>query len=127
MIRKFVSHMCAGMTLLVSVACAVEPDHPAVITNATSAARAELQQTVGKALGDPGITLADDALVSSNTLIVERARRLDPNGLLANGRETKPPEHFELMRSGSRCVLVRTSTRESWTLQHVTCRAQPAQ
>jgi hypothetical protein len=61
--------------------------------------------------------------VTSNTLIIERAMRRDPNGLLANGRETQRPVQFDLILSGSRCMLVRSSTGDRWVLRDTKCRA----
>jgi len=37
------------------------------------------------------------------------------------GRETGRPDHFRLVKSGSRCVLVHQETGRRWTLESATC------
>jgi hypothetical protein len=72
--------------------------------------RRELSNVIRHALGGTPVTLADDALTTSNTLILERANARDSAGRLLNGRELSRPEVFELFRRKSRCVLVQART-----------------
>jgi len=101
--------------------CSAPPDVPAVITNPTAEGRAELARTVSRALNGASITLADDALVRESALIVERARPRDLEGRPLTGRETGRPEHFQLVKSGARCVLVHEGSGRRFTLASVTC------
>jgi hypothetical protein len=101
--------------------CSPPPDVPAVITSPTAESRAELARTVSHALNGASITLADDALVRESTLIVERARPRDLEGRPLTGRETGRPEHFHLVKSGARCVLVHEGSGRRWTLASTTC------
>jgi hypothetical protein len=102
-------------------ASAAPPDVPAVVTNPSARTRAELQRMVGALLGDPAILLADDALVTSNTLLVERRRHRDGAGRLLDGRDTGRPERFDLVRQGRRCVLVHAGSGERRMLRTARC------
>lgn len=109
---------------LAVAACPARPepeDVPAVLTRATAESRSELARVVSEALSGAPLTLADDALVHEDTLIVERATRRDPERRPLDGRETGRPERFRLVRSGSRCVLVHETTGRRVTLSSATC------
>lgn len=97
------------------------PDVPAVLTRVTTESRAELVRVVSDALNGASVTLAADALVHEDTLIVERAPRRDAEGRPLDGRDTGRPERFRLVSSGSRCVLVHERTSRRWTLSSATC------
>jgi hypothetical protein len=105
---------CAGSFSQVS--------QPALIVNATAASRTELLEIVRTALADAPLTLADDALMQASTLLVERVPRKDAAGVLINGRELGMPEQFQLFLRGSRCLLMRERTQQSWYLRHTQCR-----
>jgi hypothetical protein len=96
-------------------------DRPAVLTNPTAEIRAELVRTVSAALSAAPITIADDALTRDSTLIIERTRPRDASGVPLSGRETSRPEHFRLVKNGSRCVLVHERTGKRWTLESASC------
>ena len=96
-------------------------DVPAVLTHPTSESRAELARVVSDALHAPPVTLADEALTTSDTLIVERAAHRDAQGRRIDGRASERPEHFRLVQDGTRCVLVHEGTGRRWTLQSATC------
>ena len=87
------------------------PDMPAVLTNPTARTHAELARVVSRAMNGAPVTLADSALTSDDVLIVDRVVRRDAQGRELNGRETGRPEHFRLVKSGSRCVLVQRTDR----------------
>ena len=97
---------------------------PAVITHPTAASRAALERAVSQALthGAP-VRLAPDALTRESLLIVGRAQARDARGLPLNGRELERPQHFRLLRRGSKCVLLHVETGKSRVLVHTTCRA----
>ena len=99
------------------------PDERAdAVLEADAAAHAALAQAVGWALGGVPVALADDALTRTSTLVVERVRPRDARGLPLNGRELGPAEHFRLVRTGARCVLVHEEGGEAFTLAGVGCR-----
>jgi len=112
----------AGALLL--GACATMPparDVPAVITSPTAESRAELLRVASRALAGAPLRIADDALTRDSTLIIERARVRDAGGLPVTGRDTGRPEHFRLVKSGARCVLVHERSRRRFTLASATC------
>ncbi len=112
-------------TFLVVAGCHAHPapaDVPAVLTHPTAESRAELQEVVARALDRATVTLADDALTADGTLIVERTMRRDVQGRPLQGAETRDrPEHFRLVQSGARCVLVHERTGRRFTLESATC------
>ncbi|HVO12343.1 MAG TPA: hypothetical protein VMX54_16490 [Vicinamibacteria bacterium] len=98
------------------------PDVPAVLTHPSEESRAELQRVVSRALNRETVTLADDALTADGTLIVERTARRDAQGRPLQGLETRDrPEHFRLVRSGWRCVLLHENSGQRYTLKSATC------
>ena len=111
-----------GMLVLASCqAGSARGDVPAVITDPTAGSRAELAREVSSALNGAPVTIADDALTRDPTLIIERARPRDAEGRPLTGRDLGRPEHFRLVKNGSRCVLVQESTGRRWTLTAATC------
>lgn len=106
-------------------ACVSSPsrsDEPAVITAPTPASREELARVVSSALHGAPVTLADDALTKESLLIIERTRIRDPDGVRIDGRVMEKPERFELMKSGSQCVLIHRRAGERYALAHTACR-----
>ena len=98
-------------------------DLPAIIVNPSDASRMELARVVREALHGARVTLADDALTTSNTLVIEHANPRDAQRLPLDGRSLYRPERFELFARKSRCVLVQSRTGRRWTLRHTTCAA----
>lgn len=96
-------------------------DVPALIIAPTDASRAALAAAVAAALQGAQVTLADDALTGSSTLIVERARHRDAAGLRVDGREFGAPERFRLVKRGGACVLVHERTGQEAVLESTTC------
>jgi hypothetical protein len=113
-----------ALALLPSLAPATRAaslDAPAVIVAPTAASRKELARVIRAALHGVPVTLADDALTTSNTLSLEHADIRDQAGRPLNGRELSRPETFELFMRGSRCVLVRSKNGHAWRLHHTRC------
>jgi hypothetical protein len=107
---------------LLCIAARPEPsDPPAIIVNPSEASRMELARVVREALHGAPVTLADDALTTSNTLVIEHANPRDASGRPLNGRSLDRPERFELFTRKSRCVLVQSRTGRRWTLRHTEC------
>jgi hypothetical protein len=118
----------AAVAALGWAACATasgREDRPAVLTTPTAAARAELARRLSEALHGAPVTIAADALTGESTLIIERTQPRTAEGVPLSGRETGRPEHFRLVKQGSRCVLVHERTGERWTLKAATCSPLP--
>lgn len=116
-------------TLIALPACDSWPAlraHPALITHATAASRADLERAVSQAFGGARVRLADDALTHDSLLIVGRAQARDARGLPLNGRELERPQHFRLLRRGWHCVLLHVETGKSSALLHTECRVLPS-
>jgi hypothetical protein len=96
-------------------------DEPAVIINPSAANLMELERVISEALHGAAVTLADDALTTSNMLSLEHPNPRDQAGRPFDGRELVRPETFALFKRESRCVLVQTKTGRAWTLHHVRC------
>jgi hypothetical protein len=117
-----------ALTLAVLPACRTWPAQraaPALITHPTAQSRADLELAVSQALGGAPVRLADDALTHDSLLIVGHAQARDARGLPLNGRELGRPQHFRLLRRGSRCILVHLESGKSRILAHTTCRVLP--
>lgn len=97
------------------------PEVPAVLTTPTARSRAELARVVSEAMNGAPVTIADSALAADDVLIVDRIVRRDAQGATLNGRELGRPEHFRLVKSGPRCVLVHERTGRRWELKSATC------
>ncbi len=120
-----------AIALCVITACTTTPaakDVPAVIVRADTQSRAELQSAVSHALNRTSVTLADDALTQDSSLIIEPLRLRDPQGSVAQGRaqgrETRMPEHFRLVKSGRHCVLIHERTGQRMELANTKCAAK---
>ncbi len=97
------------------------PDEAAVIVAPTADGRATLQRTVSGALKGAPVTLADDALTRSSTLVIEPKWPRDATGQRLGGREQGLPERFHLVRSGGRCVLVHDGDGRRLELAGISC------
>jgi hypothetical protein len=113
--------------LMVLSACArgVAQEHtPAVIDNPSDQSRAALLAAVSTALDGTAVTLADDALIREDVLVVERVRPRDSRGVPFGGRDLDRPEHFRLVKVGASCVLVHERTGTRQVLASTRCRAR---
>jgi hypothetical protein len=123
--RRYASVAAYALSLIGPLLCIAawpEPtDPPAIIVNPTDASRMELARVVRKALHGVPVTLADDALTTSNTLVIEHANPRDASGRPLNGRSLDRPERFELFAHNSHCVLVQSRTGRRWILRHTEC------
>jgi hypothetical protein len=102
------------------------PEQDAVLVNPTPTVHSELTRLVSAAIsGTDGrlapVTLADSALTESSSLTIEPVQLRDPQGYLANGRETRLPENFRLVRVGTQCVLIRERTGQRFTIPDAVC------
>ena len=116
-----------AIALCAMTACTTNPaakDVPAIIVRPDAQSRADLQSVVSKALNRTSVTLADDALTRDSSLSMERARLRDPQEGIAQGRETRMPEHFRLVESGHHCVLIHERTGQRMELANTRCAAK---
>jgi hypothetical protein len=102
------------------------PEQDAVLVDPTPAVRSELARLVSAAIGGSDgrlapVRLADSALTESSTLTIEPVQLADPQGHPANGRETRRPENFRLVRVATQCVLVRERTGQRFTISGADC------
>jgi len=111
--------------LLLGVACRTVPsapaEVPAVLVAPGPQARAALAEAVRSALGGVPVTLGDEALTRSSTLVVERVRLRDASGLPVNGRDLGFPDRFHLVKRGHACVLVHERTARRVELAGAEC------
>jgi len=116
----------AGVLLLASCpkGASQANDVPALITNPTAKSRAEISETVSRALNGATVTIADDAFVRESTMVIERARPRALDGAPVPGRETLKPEHFQLVKNGSACVLLHEGSAHRFALASATCVAR---
>jgi hypothetical protein len=98
-------------------------DSRAIIVNPSETGRRELARVVREALHGAPVTLADDALTTSNMLVIDHTEPRDGSGRPLDGRRLSRPQSFELFTRKSRCVLVQTRTGRRWTLRHTECLA----
>jgi hypothetical protein len=118
--------LCATLSFLLVAACAATsgaPEANAVLSQASAAARSEIETTVSKALHRDRVQLADDAFVSTASIIIEPVVIRDANGQRLQGRETRRPDHFTLLTRADKCFLRHDETGEEWPLNSVSCKA----
>ena len=97
---------------------------PAVIAEPSSAAIAELEQSITTALGGTPVSLNSTVFSQSNLLTLDHQSRQSPEGRMATGRTTEKPEQFRLIRVGTRCELLRVKTGERLALRETKCQAE---
>jgi len=102
---------------------AIHGEQAARIVDPTDESRAALQDTVN-ALLNTDVTLADDALVNSSLLIIERnvPRKIDSPP--AQGRIMDMPIQFQLVTDGSDCVLIDKRDDSRHRLDNTVCAAE---
>lgn len=113
----------AIVACLLATACTsmAQDDVPAIIIDSNDSTRARIVKAVGKALGNPDVLIADDALTRDSSLFVERRPARDAAGQRLSGRDYDRPERFDLVKQDNKCVLVHASTRERYELNNVRC------
>ena len=97
------------------------PDVPALIVAPGPLSHAALVEAVRAALDDVPVTLANDALTQTSTLLVERPSLQVPDGPVANKREPSAPERFQLVQDGSECILIHESSGKQFELAGTAC------
>jgi len=108
----------------VTAACASaasEKGEPAVLSKTSPDIRAEITDVVSKALHGRNVLIADNSLMMTNRLIIER-RNAVHNGITVMTRDDPMPDHFRLMISGTSCSLVHEQTGKAYPLSKVVCK-----
>ena len=106
---------------LVAGACQVfGEDVPARLSGDVASGQLALQETINAAMGSD-VLLADSALTTSHRLLIENRPprtidRPDPTG-----RTMEKPVVFELVKRGSRCILINTRSKERHVLDGISC------
>jgi hypothetical protein len=98
---------------------------PALIVEPSAESRVEILRIVHSALNASNVTIAADALTRESVLVIERKPARDASGRRLSGRNYEKPERFQLVKSGSRCVLIHARTNTRYELQDVECVAAP--
>ena len=98
-----------------------EKEVPAVIVAPSAQSLDDLRQALASALNGAPVTLANDALTHESLLIIERTQARDASGVPLSGRELGRPEQFQLVRSGTRCILIQVSSGKRWALPNTQC------
>lgn len=126
-LRPLVVVCCSGVLL---TACKATPatdgpslqgGQPAVIVNPTAESRAELQRVVSDMLSGADVMLADDALTDASTLTIERRHIRSLENPPLSGRDLGQPERFQLLTTGTACVLVHGPDKVRHELAETDC------
>ncbi len=117
--------LCAAAGAFLSLpACKTVPDRqdvPAVVIEPTAQSRAEIAGAVSASLNGAPVRLSDDVLTHDSLLVVERARRRDPSGVVVQGRDLGEPERFRLVKHGADCVLIHEGSGRRFKLAETAC------
>jgi hypothetical protein len=99
-------------------------EKPVVFDKPDAKSRLGLQNALCKFLGVSYVVLAEDALTHDSALIIEPARIRDFEGRRLQGRETRVPERFHLIRGKKKdeCVLVYDRNNARTTLADAHCK-----
>ncbi len=121
-LHRVICAMCGALLWLAGCRrIPAQTEAPAVITNPTRESRASLVRAVSNAVHGVPVTIADDALTKTDTLIIEHLSPRGPDGSPIDGRERGSPERFRLVRIGSECILVHSRTEKRYVLADVSC------
>lgn len=113
---------CACLLVLSGCAAApAETEIPARLVEPSAEGRAELLAAVTSVLDVGTATLAPDALLAANTLIIERTQARDASGRQLSGRDFGRPQHFRLVKHGTHCVLIHDESGTRTVLTKVSC------
>ncbi len=113
--------LCLLLALLSCKSGLEAKDAAALIVSPTPSGQRELVAVVASAIGRDTVLLADDALVTSSELIIERAQIKRIDGRVGGGREFTRPDHFKLVLSGSKCFLIHQANQARYELSESRC------
>lgn len=129
MLRLPKSAMCCAALALGACKLTVPPaeeasprgEQPAVIVNASAESRAELHRVVSDMLVGADVTLADDALTETSVLTVERKQIKSLQNPPLSGRDLGRPERFQLLTTGTACILIHETGHARYELTETDC------
>jgi hypothetical protein len=113
--------MVAATLVAACAGAAGPPEMAAVIVEPTEQTRAELARAVEAVYHGAPVLLADDALTTDSSLVLEHAHPVDAQGRLLNGRELGRPEIFDLVIGREGCVLIHRRTGQRTVLRTAHC------
>jgi len=119
-IRQRVAVILAAAALSGCQAIGADTGRPARIVDADDASRAALQAAVNEALGRE-VRLANNALTDSSLLVIEISPPQSLDKPLPTGRDMTKPLRFQLLKSGSDCVLVNMQDDSRQVLADTRC------
>ena len=100
---------------------AVQPDVPALRAEVSSASTEEIEQTISTAMNGVPVTVADDALTTESTLLIERSTQRALGRPQVPGRSLERPQQFQLIVDARQCFLVHRETGLRWLLAETEC------
>lgn len=111
-------------TLALLLGCKTTGDqmsYAAVITQPSADSLVQITKAVSTALDGQSVKIAEDALSTTNQLIIVTNTQSRIGNDPINGRIQERPQHFYLMQRGSECYLLHDETAKEYVLQDVTC------
>ena len=109
-----------GMMLTACQTVNADYDQPARIVNPDAYSRAALQAAVNEAIGRE-VMLADEALIDSSMLVIERSMPGTMADPVPQGRILERPIQLQLVRNGDACFLIRKSDGARYALSNIDC------
>lgn len=96
---------------------------PALLDQPDAQTRAELREAVLALTGFSSVTLADEDLTRSSTLVIERKHQRDGKGDLLQGRDLEMPQYLRLELRGGQCWLQHLGRDQGRALKSARCKA----
>jgi len=112
-----------SLTVSLLSACSLRANESvaALLPENSSAARAEIVETVSKALGGKKVPIAQDVFQESSKLLLASAPVTSPAGVKVISKQAKQALVFELRKQGDNCILKRLDTEQEWLLKTKLC------
>jgi hypothetical protein len=124
-LHKIISCVFSALLLLGMTGCSTTAASASAeasqLVQPSAQCRTALTQTVTTALGYP-VELAENALLNSSALLIERKRSLGPDGQKAVGKDFEIPEKFSLTGQ-PQCTLKHERTGKQYKLEACNCAA----
>jgi len=111
---------CIGALPILLIGCATLSG-PAVLSEHTPEAHAELEAAVSKAMNGKKVNLSQNVLIDTNTLSVEQKQYRSISGDPLMGRRMDRPSRFTLNLKNGTCVLTHDETGNSYDLPSARC------
>ena len=122
-IKQHATAILAAAALCGCQAIGADTERPARIIDPDDASRAALQAAVNEALGRE-VRLAANALTDNSLLVIEISPPQSVEKPSPTGRDMTKPLRFQLVKSGSDCVLVNMQDDSRQVLADTRCKAE---